>query len=830
MYGVFMASRELRWTLALVFFLLMLSIGSLLVPMEAVCARKGRHAASAGSRDGTLQGELSPCMGCHAKYYESWSTSRHGLTVQPFTRKIAQNAFAQLPEPVAIGEFRYTLELGSEGGWVVERTGKSEKKYKVDHIMGGKNVSFLLTTLDRGRLQVLPLAYDVGKRIWLDAPTSAVRHFVERGSDPQNWKDPVLTFNTACFHCHVLQFSTNYDAEKETYHNTWSEPGIRCAACHGPVEEHARAMKEIPKGDVPQELKLISWKFLSSQQKNEACAPCHGKIRSLTNSFQSGDRFLDHYDLVLLEDPDFHPDGRDRGQNHTYVRWLMNPCAKSGKLDCLHCHEPGGQFRFEGNERVNDTCRPCHEDRVQNARSHTNHPEGSEGNRCIACHMPKTRVGSVWRSDHSMLPPTPAATLAFESPNACNLCHHDKGVQWADEWVRKRQTRDYQASTLQRARLIEEARKKDWSRLDEMLQFIAGKERDEVTAASLIRLLTLCEDERKWPALLGALKDESPLIRASAAQGLAGNFGPEALKELLAATEDEYRVVRIRAAMALSGYPRTMLSEEDFQALERATAEFMASLKIHPDDWESHYNMGNYLLNRGHLSAALVAYDTAVRLDPRRILPYLNASIAAARLADMVRAEELLQKALEIEPNSPAVNFHMALLRADQGDMPQAEKHLRATLRADPQMAEAACNLCVLLAKDRLEEAVQWCRKAHELDPGDGKYAYTLAFFERKGGKTDEAIRILRDAIGREATNTEAILLLAEIYEEQSLKTEAKALVVGALSNIALSSRDRYRLFLKLQELDPSVPPGEKTPSEDQGSNMAPPTEAEKDI
>ncbi|NTU48480.1 MAG: tetratricopeptide repeat protein, partial [Syntrophobacteraceae bacterium] len=576
--------------------------------------------------------------------------------------------------------------------------------------------------------------------------------------------------------------------------------------------------------------KLVSWKSLSSQQKCEACAPCHGKIRSLTNSFSPGDRFFDHYDLVLLEDPDFHPDGRDRSENHTYVRWLMNPCAKSGKLDCLHCHEPGGQFRFQGQERANEACRPCHEDRVQNARSHTNHPEGSEGNRCIACHMPKSQSGAVWRSDHSMLPPTPAATMAFQSPNACNLCHQDRDGAWADGWVRKRKTRDYQASTLHRARLVDEARRKDWSRLDDMLQFIAGKDREDITAASLIRLLTLCDDERKWPVLAGALRDGSPLIRASAAQGLAGNFSPDVLKELLAATEDEYRVVRVRAAMALSGYPRTMLSEEDFQILDKATGEFVASLKIHPDDWESHYNMGNYLLNRGHLPAALVAYNTAARLDPRRVLPLLNASIAAARLADMLKAEELLQRALEIEPNSPAVNFHMALLRADQGDMPQAEKHLRATLKADPQMAEAACNLCVLLSKDRFEEAVQWCRKAYELDPSDGKYAYTLAFFERKGGKTEEAIRILREALGREASNTEAVLLLAEIYEEQGLKAEAKELVVGALSNEALSSRDRYRLFLKLQEIEPASPSGEKAPLEDQSLNRMTSPEREVDI
>ena len=52
-----------------------------------------------------------------------------------------------------------------------------------------------------------------------------------------------------------------------------------------------------------------------------------------------------------------------------------------------------------------------------------------------------------------MLPPTPAATIAFKSPNACNACHKDKTPQWADEWVRKWRKRDYQASTLHRASL-----------------------------------------------------------------------------------------------------------------------------------------------------------------------------------------------------------------------------------------------------------------------------------------------------------------------------------------------------------------------------------------
>ena len=84
--------------------------------------------------------------------------------------------------------------------------------------------------------------------------------------------------------------------------------------------------------------------------------------------------------------------------------------------------------------------------------------------------MPMTEFARMKRSDHSMRPPTPAATLAYKSPNACNLCHTDKDATWADEKVRKWRKRDYQAPVLHRTALIDAARERDWSRLPEMLE------------------------------------------------------------------------------------------------------------------------------------------------------------------------------------------------------------------------------------------------------------------------------------------------------------------------------------------------------------------------
>ena len=63
--------------------------------------------------------------------------------------------------------------------------------------------------------------------------------------------------------------------------------------------------------------------------------------------------------------------------------------------------------------------------------------------------------------------------------------------------------------------------KRDWQKLPEMLAYMTSKERDEVFAASLIRLTMAAPDERLRPTLLKAIQDPSPLVRAAAAEALS---------------------------------------------------------------------------------------------------------------------------------------------------------------------------------------------------------------------------------------------------------------------------------------------------------------------
>jgi tetratricopeptide (TPR) repeat protein len=316
---------------------------------------------------------------------------------------------------------------------------------------------------------------------------------------------------------------------------------------------------------------------------------------------------------------------------------------------------------------------------------------------------------------------------------------------------------------LARAALIEAGRKRDWSKLPAMLDYVASKARDEVFATSLIRMLPSSGDPRIAPALYRAIKDPSPLVRAAAADALQHVRTREAFHALLQAVGDDYRLVRVRAAASLIGYQAFLVDEADKTRVEAALKEYLASIQSRPDQWASHYNLGNAYLSLGNPEQAIAAYDTALKLEPRAVLAMVNAAMAHARLGETKRADESLQKALKVAPTNAAANFNMGLLKAEQKDVKGAEKYLKAALKADPQMAQAAYNLCVITSKDRLNEAVAWCRKAAHLRPQEPRYAYTLAFYINQKGDRSEAVRILKALVEKYPGYKDAEMLLKDL-------------------------------------------------------------------
>lgn len=200
--------------------------------------------------------------------------------------------------------------------------------------------------------------------------------------------------------------------------------GISCEACHLGCLEHAKNESKLPafKPLSPNLHEFMGEENLvegrSQLNTNSACARCHVGNRPV---YAAG---MATWNSVELSDA------------------MRGGCYS--KLSCAHCHDPHkaiGKAWTKTPSEDDASCLSCHE-KFEDAElrlSHTHHPAGSSGDRCMNCHMPKINEGmqDVVRT-HMIYSPTQPDMLAANHPNACNLCHLEKSISWTvghlQEW------------------------------------------------------------------------------------------------------------------------------------------------------------------------------------------------------------------------------------------------------------------------------------------------------------------------------------------------------------------------------------------------------------
>lgn len=789
---------EIRSTCNSIYLLLCLALAS--------CTGKPSTTSQAGSTD-NYTGSAS-CIECHARFYKLWSTSHHGLAMQPITSDFIKNQIVLAQDGIFMEGATYQSVVRDTLLFLQEKRADSIKDYQVLWALGGKNVYYFLTEWEGGRLQTLPLAYDVNTKKWYNNPASAVRHFPNMNQGGMqdsalSWRDRQYTFNTSCYGCHVSQLKNNFDLATNTYQTNWKEAGINCETCHGPCGDHIKVCKESAKGIVPKDLKIIITKTFTPEQHNASCSPCHARMHPITSSYIPGDRFFDNFDLITVENPDFYPDGRDLGENYTMTGWQMNSCWQSSKLHCVTCHTSSGRYKFKNENLVeaNKACSSCHADNGTFYEKHTHHPLKNSSPKCVQCHMPTTRFGNMVRSDHSFRPPMPAATIKFKSPNGCNICHKDKSAEWANKLVTEWKGSDYQKETLNIGSLVDEARKGKWGRLDEMLKAIETNKFGEVFTNSLIRILVSCDNNKKWPVFIGALKLESPLSRSSAALGLLGCLTDEAKTALFVAANDEYRLVRLAAAQSLAAFPQQGFDASQLELFRKVNSEYETSLISRPDDWSAYYNLGNHYQNLGNTAQALSAYNISLKVYPEAIMPLINSSYLYSVSGDQGKAEINLQKALSVDPLNEAANLNFGLLMAEMQKMTEAEKAFRTVLKVNAGNSTAAYNLSVIVSSRDVNESCKLSKQAMDATPDDPKFAYTYAYFLNQNKKQTLAILQLEKILKKFPDHLSSIFLLGNIYLENGNKGKALNIYNDALKRLNENAQAKYELSNEIERL-----------------------------
>ncbi|MGH7332605.1 MAG: tetratricopeptide repeat protein [Candidatus Rokuibacteriota bacterium] len=467
----------------------------------------------------------------------------------------------------------------------------------------------------------------------------------------------------------------------------------------------------------------------------DACARCHARRRPIVDPYPYGRPFLDTTVPALLTAGLYHADGQILGEVYEYGSVLQSRMHRAG-VTCSDCHDPHSlQLRTPGN----GVCAQCHLPARFDVTAHHRHAAGTDGARCVSCHMPqRTYMVVDPRRDHSFRVPRPDLSAAIGTPNACTECHKNRSASWAAAVVKtwyggERAPRPHFALALDAGRrgLLEAERR--------LATLVTDAGQPAIARATAFGLLREFLSPASFPAIEVGLRDDSPVVRA-AALGVLDAL-PAERRTLLAgpALRDPIRAVRIAAAQALAG-SRGLADQQ--HALDRAIVELIASEMASAERPEAHLNLANLYLRLGRAPEAESELQTALRLDPRFVPALVNWADLLRALGREADGERLLQEALRLEPDNAEAIHALGLLRVRQGRQADAVGLLRRATALRPEAIRFAYVYGVALhSSGHPQGAITVLEQAHRRRPANREILAALVGIARDRGDLRTALR-----------------------------------------------------------------------------------------
>ncbi len=450
------------------------------------------------------------CRPCHADKYEAWSLHSHRRMNAEAGPDTVKGDFSSHAEIQYRGG-RASFERLDGAYWMRLQRGESKRVYRIERTIGSRFFQYYVGRLVVGPEppshpvrnvdHVLPFGY------WIDQSEWVPIVHIDQESPDQERVDPfvapsTIQYDYSCSACHttrpigdwmlrtdgrlrLAQFSPReisfwisgylkethpelVDPARPTSSFSLTEVrrvlddginslpakgnsvvlGVSCEACHNGAKRHVELSRERETSQRPLFFPSSPDLFIRTDETpdqiwgrtprnlNWICARCH-----------SGSR------------PHF-AGGMDTWNSTEYSDAARGFCYDGGSapgkpgLTCVTCHDPHhtiGKKWARSPDLDDSKCLACHkrlEPEAERVR-HTRHRSGSEGSRCMNCHMPRINEGmqDVVRT-HRIFNPTNPAMIEANQPNACNLCHLDKPIDWTLGYLREWYGHTYAESKL----------------------------------------------------------------------------------------------------------------------------------------------------------------------------------------------------------------------------------------------------------------------------------------------------------------------------------------------------------------------------------------------
>jgi protein O-GlcNAc transferase len=178
----------------------------------------------------------------------------------------------------------------------------------------------------------------------------------------------------------------------------------------------------------------------------------------------------------------------------------------------------------------------------------------------------------------------------------------------------------------------------------------------------------------------------------------------------------------------------------------------------------------------GRLNEAAVAYAQALRAAPRNFDACHLGGLVALQQGRNAAARELLAKARQLDPRSPACAMRLGLALMAAGQPAQAGPHFLAAVQLNPEFVEGWDNLAYChKAADRLPDAIVCHERAVALNPGSAASWYNFGLTLSLAGRISDALACHDRALAADPAYHKAHFGRAQALQQSHRLTEAIA-------------------------------------------------------
>jgi len=162
-------------------------------------------------------------------------------------------------------------------------------------------------------------------------------------------------------------------------------------------------------------------------------------------------------------------------------------------------------------------------------------------------------------------------------------------------------------------------------------------------------------------------------------------------------------------------------------------------------DSEYYFNLAVYYHQKKNYLKALELYDKALQLDPADARPYNNRSLIHQKLGNKDQAVEGFLKAIRLDPEYGKPYNNMGLVYYHEGNYSGAAANFEKAIELGENHMESYNNLAIVYKNlNRLKEAKALYKKILTRVPSHAEASYNLALLLEDEGNIDSAVQFYR--------------------------------------------------------------------------------------